>query len=350
MNTMQRFVNPAMGLLALAGVVLLSTLPATAFAQDEEEKPLEIGRWYPTLESGLNLSQSSYSDNWSGGDKGTVVWTFLASGEAKRQHNEKINWNNTMRLAYGQTHQQGADREWAKPFKSTDRIDLESILRFTLGYFVDPYASLRLETQFQDASDPAGRTLLFNPLLVKEAIGIAHAFYEEEDRAFLVRFGGAIRQGIRSQYENPAPDDVTFTETGTDGGLELVFDYKNKILDDDVSWVSKLSFFQPLFYSSKSDFEDLASADLTALGVDPDIADFTTTMDIDWENVFSSQVGKYITVSLYLRWLYDKYDTSVTPVLSDAGELTNAAAVIGGTRKAGQFKQTLALGVTYRFF
>jgi hypothetical protein len=93
----------------------------------------------------------------------------------------------------------------------------------------------------------------------------------------------------------------------------------------------------------------LLAADLAAAGVDPDVADFTTTMDIDWENVFTSQITSVLSVNLYVRWVYDKYDTSVKPLV-DAGSLTNPAAVAGAIRKQGQFKQTLALGLTYRFF
>ena len=75
-------------------------------------------------------------------------------------------------------------------------------------------------------------------------------------------------------------------------------------------------------------------------------------LDADFENLFTSQITKILSVQLYTRWLYDQYDNSVKPVFKDlnaptAGEelaLRNAAV-----RKAGQFKQTLGIGLTYRF-
>ncbi len=336
--------------LALAFGFTLAACPAAA--QDEAAQAPEIGRWYPTLEAGMLLTQSSFSDNWAGGDQGQLSWTFILNGELKNQLTEKWNSQNTLTLAYGQTStQSGQDRQWSAPNKSTDRIDFESILRATLGFHLDPYASLRVESQFQDASDPLGRDLTFNPILVKEAVGVAHEFYDEETRQFLVRFGGALRQSIRSQFVDEVDPDNTETtrESGLDGGLEFVVDYKNQFFEDAIAWTSKASFYQPLFYSAKSDLEDLDAAAFAAAGVDPDVADYTTTVDIDWENIFTGQITKYVSMNLYVRFLYDKYDTSVEPLIAD-GVLENGTAVQQGIRKAGQFKQTLALGLTYRFF
>lgn len=336
----------------LAGAaVLFLALGPSARAQDETGK-MEVGRWYKSLEAGLNLSQSAYSDNWAGGDRGQLTWTFIVNGDARRRLNEKANWSHVLKLAYGQTTQQDASRDWSRPDKSTDRIDYETIMRFTLGLAVDPYVSGRLESQFQDASDPLGRSLNFNPIFLKQSAGVAREFIGEEKRALLVRFGGTFREAIRKQFtsELDPADETTQTETGIDGGLELVVDHKNVLFDEAIAWTSKLSFFQPLFYSSKSDLEDLDPAALTALGIDPDVADFTTTMDVDWENIFTGQLTKYLSVNLYVRWVYDKYDTSVKPLLADDGSLANPGAVLGGIRKAGQFKQTLGLGLTYRFF
>jgi hypothetical protein len=86
-----------------------------------------------------------------------------------------------------------------------------------------------------------------------------------------------------------------------------------------------------------------------AVGFGPDIADYTTTGEIDWENIFTTQITKLISVNLYTRWVYDKYDNSVLPILNEEGKLANVAAVKTAVRKAGQFKQTLGIGITYRF-
>lgn len=331
-------------------LLLLIFVAAGALA---EERVLEPGKWYKTADTGLNLSQSSYSNNWRGGDKGSIVWTWLFNGSLENQLNRKTNWLSTLKLAYGQTHQQSlaanSKLHWDRPEKSTDLVDLESIVRFTLGSWVDPFVAGRLESQFQDGSDPLGRTLALNPMVFKESAGIAKQFINEEERNLLGRLGFTLRQHRRNFFTDPVDASVMDTESASssDGGIELVTDYKTRILDDKVAWTSKLGFFQPLFYSGKSDLED---ADLAAANLDPDLADFSVAMDIDWENIFSADITEHIAVNLYLRWIYDKYDNSVSADLDGSGNVLNEDELRAAIRKSGQFKQTLSLGFNYRLF
>jgi len=337
----------------IAGFLIGGGIDAAA-AQETGSAPTDtLGRWKPSLELGLNLNQSTYSNNWSGGDKGSVVWTFLLNGSLENQLAAQANWRNTLKLAYGQTAKQqtdaNGDRSWDAPEKSTDLIDLESLIRFTLGGVVDPFASFRFESQFQDASDPDGRTLTVNPLKFTESVGVSREFVKTEDRSLLSRIGFSVRESARRQFENPAPDKTTVTQTGSDGGVEWVTEYKSKVLQDRVTWASKLILYQPLTYSGKSHLEDQSPGALTAAGIDPGVAGFTTTLDADWENIFVAQITKLISVNLYVRWVYDKYDNTVVPVLDDGGALADPEAVRTAIRKAGQFKETMALGFTYRF-
>ncbi len=78
-----------------------------------------------------------------------------------------------------------------------------------------------------------------------------------------------------------------------------------------VHWDSKLSLTMPFSYSGKSTFED--EVDLVAAGLPDDLADYTTALDVDWENTFAASITKTISVKLFVRWVYDKYDNSVTP-------------------------------------
>ncbi len=337
----------------LATLLLLFAFAAGAAA---EERVLELGKWYKTAETGLNLTQSAYSDNWNGGDKGSIVWTWNFNGSLENQLGEKVNWLSTLKLAYGQTHQQSAsdddELQWDRPEKSTDLVDLESILRFTLGGFVDPFASGRLESQFQDGSDPLGRKLMLNPMQFKESAGVARHIINEEERSLLSRLGFSMRQHRRSFYTDLADvtDEETKSATTNDGGIELVTDYKTRILDDKVSWTSKLGFYQPMFFSGSTDLEKITEADMTAAELASDIAELSTGMDIDWENIFSASITENISVNLYLRWIYDKFDNSVVAELDGDGNLINGAALKAATRETGQFKQTLSLGFNYRLF
>jgi hypothetical protein len=339
-------------------IVLISCVFAIAAfsipsgAEDKPgEKALEIGRWYPSLESGVTLTQGSYSSNWAGGDRGSLVWTLITNFGLQRQVDPRLNWTNDLKLAYGQTHQQKVDnagnRFWDSPEKSTDLIDYETVARFTLGGYVDPFVSGRFESQFQDQSDPLGRGLSFNPLKYSESAGVARKLVNRENRSVLSRVGFTFRQSSRRTFTDVVNPSVKTTRSaGTnDGGFEWVTDAKT---GKKISWTSKLIVYQPVFYSGKKDLKNAINAGL-ASGVDVDAAGFTTLLSADWENVFSTQITKVVSLNLYTRWLFDKYDNTVKPVLDSNGGLTNVADVQKAIRKAGQFKETLSVGITYRF-
>ena len=148
-------------------------LPAAAHAQapgDLTQAPavladtskLARGLWVVDLYVGLGLAQSAYSDNWKTGDKGSLAWVANLGFEAERQFSDTFNWYNVSKLAYGETANQIDDpdhpgeNKWAKPEKTNDLIYLESVGRFTLGGFVDPYAAFRLDSYFSDESSPLG--------------------------------------------------------------------------------------------------------------------------------------------------------------------------------------------------
>ena len=343
-------------LVVIAAALVIGPLAGPVGAAEEaekEKKVLEIGRWYPGLEAGITFTQSAYSDNWKGGDLGQVAWTTILNSSLENQLHQKVNWLSALKLAYGQTHQQSrnssGEPEWDQPNKSTDLIDFETTFRFTLGRWVDPYVSGRFVSQFQDQSDPFGRDLFVNPMTITESAGIAREFYRTEDATLLSRLGLAARQNVRTMFTEAPPIDATETDMGTDAGVQWITDAKTQILEDKVTWTSKLTVYQPLVYSFKSDLENLTPAQRAAAGLDDDIADYPLLVDVDWENIFAAQITSIVSVNLYIQFIYDQYDNSVVPQLDDAGDVTNPVAVDAAVRKAGQFKQTLAIGVVYRF-
>ncbi|HPF69285.1 MAG TPA: DUF3078 domain-containing protein [Candidatus Krumholzibacteria bacterium] len=330
-------------LIMAAAVAALAT---PAFAQD----PAPADGWQHEYELSLNMLQSSYSQNWNGGDKGSVNWTGAFNGRLERQYGESRNWRNTLKLSYGQTHKQERDASgnlyWQKPDKTDDIIDFESLLRFTSRSGWDPYLALNFRSMFEDVSDPMGRTLNFNPMSISPSAGLSRKLVDTDERKLLARIGVAYILNSRSFFVNPAPATDTQSETSSEMAGEAVLEYKVGALDKRVDWESKLTLLMPFVYSGKSVFED--DVDLAAEGLPDDVASYTTTLDVDWENTFTANITKVIGVKLFVRWVYDKYDNTVTPVVEN-GALVNATDVQGAIRKAGQFKQTLALAFAYKF-
>lgn len=330
-------------------ILTLAILMAAALPAVAQDAP-PLGEWQNEFELGVNLLQSSYSQNWNGRDKGSVAWTGNFSGRMENQFNEGRNWRNTLRLAYGQTHQQAREADgslyWQKPDKTDDIIDFESLLRWTRVSGWDPFLALAFTSKFEDISDPSGRSIMFNPMVLSPSAGISRKFIAQEHRSLLGRLGVAYRASSRSFFTDPAPSTETRRESAQELAAEAVLEYKVGALDKRVDWESRLTLLLPFVYSGKSVFEDEFNP--TDYGLPEDVASYTTTLDMDWENTFTANITEVISVKLFIRWVYDKYDNTVMPVVEE-GALVNASQVSDAIRKAGQFKQTLALGFSYKF-
>ncbi len=286
----------------IASIILVSvTLPV--FAQKAENDPRA---WKTTLEASLGLTQAAYSDNWQGGEVGSIIWAANLHGTAEKQLSSLFKWENDLKLAFGQTHNQDKEtKKWAAPEKSTDKIRFDSILKFTLESWVDPYIAGIFESQFYDASNPDKR-LYLNPIDLTESAGASKTFYDNEAGKASTRIGFGFRQKIAKYYDSAS--DETTTESTYDGGVEWVTDW-TKVLSETLNYTTKLSLFQAIFYS-ESDVEG--------------IGDDWKATDVAWENILTARVAKIVQVSLAWELRYDK---QISP--------------------AGQFKETLALGLAW---
>jgi hypothetical protein len=269
--------------------------------------------WKKNMDLNLTMTQNSYSDNWTGGEAGNVSWAANASSGWEKQLSERLNSKTTIKLAFGQTHSQNQEtKRWAKPTKSTDLIDLESLARLTLHMWVDPYLALRFESQFLDASYPELKRYI-NPKKVTESGGISRQFYKTEKDEILSRLGFALRQIITEDIVDTTQRKTEINST-TDGGIESVTDVTLNLAEK-ISYTSKLSLYKALFYSKSDELKGRPEQD------------YWKEVDINWENGISAAVAKYVTVSLYVQLLYDK-------------EIS----------KKGRLKETLSLGLTYKLF
>lgn len=274
---------------------------------------LKADPWSKSLNTDFTLTQNSYSDSWKGGEAGNISWVWNANGIFEKQISPKFRFKNTSKLSFGQTHiQDKTTKDWNPPQKSTDLIDIENLGLFTLHKYVDPYAGIRLETQFYDASVP-GIDRLLSPARLTESAGIARVFYKKEKDELLSRLGFALRQ-IISQDVVDTVLATTETNTTNDGGLEWVSDLK-LTLSQTLNYTSKLSVYKALFYSEADKVKGT------------EMENYWKAVDFNWENRLNANVSKYIVVSLYTQLLYDKQ-----------------------IDLRGRFKETLAMGITYNIY
>ena len=331
---------------SLASLLLLGA----AVAHADAPKPAEPGPWKFGAVAGLNVSQSSFSSNWSGGDRGSIVWVLNSDLNADRQFSKKFNLANRLQLAYGQTSRQTSNADgdlvWDTPDKTTDLIAFESTGRFTLERWADPYAALRMDSQFEDQSSPLG-VVRFNPVKLKETAGLARVLFKTEDSEGLVRFGLGFRQTLARSIDPVTLERQRFTSN--DGGLEWQTNVARPVLDKKVLYKGQLMVFLPVFYSKSSALEDFDAAAIAAFPGREAVADYWRAPDVSFQNNFSASITKYLSVNLYAQLVYDKFDSAAN--VDPAKPLADQIAVVDrNVRKAGQFKETLSLGLTYRLF
>ncbi|MBI5215152.1 MAG: DUF3078 domain-containing protein [Ignavibacteriae bacterium] len=259
---------------------------------------VQTTKWKHSLVSGLNLTQVALTD-WAQGGENALAWTIVIDGKSSREGDEIV-WANTYKLAFGQTRlgSQGIR-------KTEDKIDFESIVTYKLGTFINPYGATTVKSQFAPGYiyDNMGSDSLvsqfFDPGYLTQSFGVGYQPITE----LKTRFGVALREIITSNYNQYSDDPTTTTEiekTRIEGGLELVTDISWQ-LEENLLFTSKIEFFSPL-----------KSFDETVLRAD---------------NSITAKVSKYISANLNLQLLNDK---KVSP--------------------RTQFKETIALGLSYTFF
>ncbi|MCB5263039.1 MAG: DUF3078 domain-containing protein [Candidatus Cloacimonetes bacterium] len=267
--------------------------------------------WKLDSNMSMTLSQSAFSDNWAGTELSNITWVANSTTTAEKQLADWLLNKNTLKLAFGQTHNQktdevSKDKYWEKPEKTTDKIDLESMLRFTTNAWVDPFLAGRFESQFLDLSQP--ETRLVNPMLFTETAGVIRSFIDEEHQLLTARLGAAFRENIDRDVLIGTEKE---TQTTVDGGLEMVSEYTRKVkmpLEMDVR--SRLQLYQAIF-NSKSD----------------DLNEDWKSLDMVWDNVISTKLFGMVSANLIFELRYDKEQVS---------EL--------------QWKEMIGLGLSHSFF
>ena len=263
--------------------------------------------WNTAADLSITMNQNAYSDNWAGEEKGSISWVFNANFLAEKQLTVKVHNKNTLKLAFGQTHTQMVDemeeKYWAKPDKSTDLIDFESMFRFTLGAFVDPFVSFRDETQFIDKSDT--QTKLFNPNTTTETFGIAKVFIKDDTQELSTRLGAAFKQYFNRNFD----------ESTNDGGVEFVGIYIKPFKENMIKYSTNLNLYKPLVFSESASYEDMG------------LEDDWKQVRMNWQHDVDISLTSLINLKLYFQLLYNEMDIDEV-----------------------QFKETLGLGLSYKLF
>lgn len=251
----------------------------------------------------FSLTQSQFSENWGGTEQSNITWTATSNSLAQKQLKAWLRNKNTLKIAFGQTHQQKrdilGDPYWEKPQKSTDQINLESLFQFTLQTYIDPYISLRADSKILD--EAGAETILINPTVFTESAGIMKSLINREATKLDLRFGAAINERWDRRVDG----------TPVDGGLEGIAELKHKLVAMNANLTSRLSAYQALFNSKEDELPN----------------DYWKALDYKWENTLSFKLWKLLNLNLNLDVIYDKDK-------------------VNGT----QWREVMGLGISYTLF
>ncbi|NIM58684.1 MAG: DUF3078 domain-containing protein [Candidatus Aminicenantes bacterium] len=278
-------------------VLFLSIFLGTyIFSQEKPEKEPKYG-WQKEMVGGINLTQTSLS-NWTQGGENSFAWQLNFNFKFINSQ-EKYDWANSGKFTYGSTKL--GDQEFRK---SIDEIKLESVFTYKLRKYVNPYIACTAETQFAPgysykADTKTQISSFMDPGYFRESIGVG---YQPNDLV-KSRLGIALKQTITSDFPVPYADDPETVDKiekiKNEFGAESVTDMSWKVTKNSL-FASKLE----LFYAFQA---------------------FDET-DVNWDNVFTIMISKYININFNLKLFYDK-DIS----------------------KKRQIKQAIAFGFTYSF-
>lgn len=292
--------------------LIILGLVAGGYAADSTDA--SANPWKIQFQSGIGVTQSSYSDSWTGGEAGSLIWMSNFLGQAEKKISQRWLTTNQLKLEFGQTHSQDeTTKKWKSPAKSVDKIRFDGLLRYTMGWAVDPYGAVIFESQFLDVSSPVNKRYL-NPIDLTETVGIARTIVKSVDVYELTtRLGVGFRQGmIRS--DDITDSSKTISKTISNSGLEWVMDLKVGTAKTTTGFDSKLTVFKALSNSKADELKGLPSEN------------YWQTADLNWDNILRINLNSVMQISLAWQLLYDK-EISLS----------------------GRFKETLTLGASYKF-
>jgi hypothetical protein len=284
-------------------VTLIAILPTYLFAQTDTA----------AVQTGLNVTQASYSGNWkAGGINSVSLSTFLNAKAIRKTENNE--WTNDLQLLYGTVKNEGQDIR-----KNADRIFFDSKYAHKLSNHWNLFASINFMSQFDagfeykvvNGTEQSRRISAFlAPAYLTEALG----FEYKPVKYFSAQFGvGALRQTFVTDQTLYNNYDSTAKEFNELYGVKRGQNMRNQVVFQTV-----LTFDKEVMKNVNLKARYMGLLDYDRL----DSKYIVSRLDVS----ITAKVNKYISTNLNGVLLYD-FDQD----------------------KDLQYSQVLSLGVLYTF-
>ena len=123
----------------MKALLIAAFLSGMALAQDTTASV--PSPWRHSLIGSATTTQVSFS-NWAQGGENAFAWAFFLEGKSAYV-GEKTEWITSYKFGFGQ-----AEIGSQSARKTDDKIDLETVLMYKIGTYINPFASASVKTQF----------------------------------------------------------------------------------------------------------------------------------------------------------------------------------------------------------
>jgi len=273
-------------ILACLVAVLLSL---NLFAEDDKkQESKKKDDWKKKFNTGVSLTQSSYS-NWAKGGENSIAWTIRLDGEIGKTC-KNLEWDFTSLLTFGQVK---AEKE--TPRTTIDKIDLDGSLSWKFGPYINPYFGAGILTQFSTGYDykvspPAPKSKFWDPAYISQSMGAKVKIKNILDH----QLGIGLKQTYTSEFnkytDNPETNEIEKYkfETGIQSTTKI-----NAKFAERIKVLSKMEMF--------SSFENI------------------DVIDLRWDTLVTASLTKYIVLTLNVQVNYDKDVIDKTQIKELAG-------------------------------
>jgi len=311
-------------LLSIALIVSIATFAQTP----DSAKPAP--NWIKGGIASLNFTQSSFT-NWAAGGENAISASAI-TGLFANYKKGNWSWDNNIDMAYGMLKSGNS-----KFRKNEDKIDFTSKLGRYAFYNHWYYTALvNFKSQFDNGYNlPDDSTVVSHFLAPGYVIGSIGLDYKSTDNSFNVFISPVTSRTTivnDQRLANAGAYGVQAAKFDTVYGVYQMVEYGNKIRAEFGGYL-KLTF-------KKEIFKNVTYG--TKLELFSNYIDRPQNIDVLWENILSMKVNKLITASITTNLIYD-HDIPV-PVKREINGVE-----VAGTGPRLQFKQVLAIGLSYKF-
>ena len=275
---------------------LYTLLCITLFITTTQAQDAPVYGWKTQMVFSLGLTQASFS-NWTKGGENSLAWQTNINSRFTNDQ-EGFNWDNKAKFSFGQSKVGDTGTR-----KIADEMKFETIFTLKRNLHLNPFVSASALTQFTSGYDYSGTTKtkvsnLLDPGYFTQSAGIGYSRNDD----LKARLGATVKETYTRDFTGYADDLDTpaIEKTRIEGGITGVAELNRKV-SENITYTSELVVF-----SNLKAFNEI---------------------DVNWENLFSAKVAKYINVTLAVDLVYDR-----------------------DTISEWQFREVLSEGFTYDIF